>query len=180
MTIAGKCSIAVSILFWQIVSFGVFGYAFAFLFYPHRVIELFERPLPENVIRYIGSLFLLADAGLNQMVESSTFTTGVFVKRIAFTTTVFLYILAGTSGLVVVSLNNPSVFKETQTLVFQILYSLFIGFLSLNLLGVCSGYYRFKAGADVQNLESIELSSSTKPNGIKSTLSREDIRAGRR
>lgn len=175
MTLVAQCSIGVSILFWQLVSFGVFGYAIAFIFWPSDAVKLFVTPLPENVVRFIGTQFLLADAGLNQMVESSSGTTRPLVKRFAFASTILLYILAGVSGVVIVSLDTP-VFIEHQTLAFQIMYGLFLGALTLGFCGVCGGFCKIQTGAKLTGLENVEIS------GVKmsSGLSREDIRMGRR
>lgn len=179
MTIVGRCSVGVSILFWQLVSLGVLAYALAFLFWPSDANKLFVTPLPENVVRFMGSTFLLADAGLNQMVESSSRSTRPMVKRAAFASTVFLYILAGVSGLVVVSLDTK-VFIHEQTLAFQIMYSLFLGALLLGFCGVCGGFCRVSSGVQLSGLETIEVSSTNKKPALSASISRDDIRNGRR
>lgn len=179
MTIVGRCSVGVSILFWQLVSLGVFAYALAFLFWPTDANKLFATALPENVVRFMGSQFLLADAGINQMVESSSGYTRPLVKRAAFASTIVLYILAGVTGLVVVSLETP-IFIEAQTLAFQILYSLFLGALLLGFCGVCGGFCRVQTGVQLSGLESVEIGATTGAKPLRSKVTRDDIRNGRR
>lgn len=178
MTLVARCSVGVSILFWQLVSLGVFAYALAFLFWPMHANNLFATALPENVVRFMGAQFLLADAGINQMVESSAGSTRPLVKRAAFASTILLYILAGASGLVVVSLETK-VFIDEQTLAFQILYSLFLGALLLGFCGVCGGFCRVSTGVKMTGIETIEVSSTSKA-ALGGKISRDDIRMGRR
>lgn len=178
MTIVGKCSFGVTILFWQLVSLSVFAYSMAFLFWPEEANKLFVTALPVNTVRYIGSLYLFANAGLNQMVESSSGTERPMVKRMAFTSTILLYILSGASGLTVISLEDP-VFTESQTMLLQVLYILFLSALVMGFCGICGGFCRVQTGAAL-DLESVEVTSARTSKPLSSTLSRDDIRNGRR
>lgn len=178
MTIVGKCSIGVTILFWQLVSLSVFAYSMAFLFWPEEANKLFMTALPVNTVRWIGSLYLFADAGLNQMVMSSSGTARPMLMRAAFASTILLYILSGVSGLVVVSLDDP-VFTESQTMLLQILYISFLSALVLGFGGVCIGFCRVQTGVAL-DVESVEVTSARTSKPLSSTLSRDDIRYGRR
>jgi hypothetical protein len=175
-SLIGRCTVGVTVVFWQLVSLGVFAYAMAFLFWPTEVNTLFVTEHPVNTIRFMGVLFLLADAGLNQMVETSSGTTSPLIKRTAFTSTILFYILAGSAGIVVTSLDDK-IFSDEQTLAFQILFSLFVGALSLGLLGVCGGFCSIRSSMSTNQLETI-VEVGTRPS-TKSGVSRDDIRKGR-
>jgi hypothetical protein len=135
MSTSGRIFIGISVTFWQLVSLGVFGYALAFLFWPTDVNKLFTVPLPENVVRFIGTTLLFVDAGLNQMVEGSN-TSRPNVRQMAFVSSMIQYVLAGAAGLTVVTL-QPSVFIREQRIAFQVIYSLFIAALLMRLFSGC-------------------------------------------
>ena len=175
-SLMGRCTVGVTVLFWQLVSLGVFGYATAFLFWPTEVSALFVAEHPVNTIRFMGVLLLLADAGLNQMVESTSGNTVPLIKRTALTSTILLYILAGSAGVVVVSLDDP-VFIEEQTIAFQVLFSLFLGALSLGFFGVCAAFCSIRSSVTTNKLETI-VEVGTRPS-TRPGVSRDDIRRGR-
>jgi hypothetical protein len=108
------------------------------------------------------------------MVEAVSTSSRPIIKRTAFASTILLYILAGTSGLVSVSL-KPHVFISEQRLAFQILYSIFLGCLSIGFCGVCGGFCRLESGVSVIEMDAVNVKPAKKMSG----LSREDIRRGR-
>lgn len=166
MTMVERCSVGVSLLFWQLVCIGVFGYSILFLFSPSNANKLFATPVAENVIRLMGAQLLLANAGLNAMMACMMKSSS---KKTVFNFSILLYILSGISGLVIVSFDTK-IYIHSQTVAFQILYSLFIAALVLGSLGTC----RVTAGVQVKGLESVEVS-----NKMPSRLSRDDIRNAR-
>lgn len=135
MSTSDRIFIGISVSFWQLVSLGVFGYALAFLFWPKDVNKLFMEPLPENVVRFIGTTLLFVDAGFNQMIEGSNLGNP-FLRQMAFVSSMIQYVLAGSAGLTVVTL-RPSIFITEQRIAFQVLYSLFIAALLVRLCGGC-------------------------------------------
>ena len=135
MNTSDRIFIGISVSFWQLVSLGVFGYALAFLFWPKDVNKLFMEPLPENVVRFIGTTLLFVDAGFNQMIEGYNLGNP-FLRQMAFFSSMVQYVLAGAAGLTVVTL-QPSIFITEQRVAFQVLYSLFIAALLIRLCGGC-------------------------------------------
>ena len=135
MSKSDRIFIGISVSFWQFVSLGVFGYALAFLFWPKDVNKLFMEPLPENVVRFIGTTLLFVDAGFNQMIEGSSLGNP-FLRQMALVSSMVQYVLAGAAGLTVVTL-QPSIFIREQRIAFQVLYSLFIAALLFRLCGGC-------------------------------------------
>lgn len=180
MTLVGRCTFGVTILFWQLVSLGVFGYAMAFLFWPEEANKLFAVPQTNlNIVRYFGALFLFADAGVNQVAQFASGSSRPKMQKMAFMSTLLLYIMSGAAGLVIVTLED-AIFSKHQTFAFQIMYSLFLGALSLGLLGSCAGYCSVKTGST--GLQEIEITVNKPKNLTKlhSGLSRDDIRQGKR
>ena len=174
MTLLGQCSIGVSIIFWQVFSLSALAYSVAFIFYPTDANKIFVTPLPENVVRYLGTMFLFAGAAVNHLAEV---TLGMF-KLFASVSTILFYMLALVGGLVVISLDS-SIFLEMSTIVMQVLYGIMIAGFTLPVLSLCIGYCRFDTTTDSTTLETVEVTTNSRRPPIGAHVSRDDVRKGR-
>jgi len=178
MTLVRRCTIALPVLFWQLVNLSVFGYACAFLFFPDDTSKLFLVTPDKELIRFLGVQYLLVAAGCNQMVATVVGGSPA-VQKSAYATSMFEYLLAGIAGVVVLSFEEEPFIQE-QRYAFIVLYSLFVAALFTGLCCNCGAYcvLRTKNG-NIQTLE-----ADTEPTFRRAALptSRADIykNAGRR
>ena len=138
MTIVRQCTIALPILFWQIVNLATFGYSVAFLFWPDDAAKMFNTAPNKELVRFIGVQFLLISAGANQMLASTVFKDAVMQKA-SYLSSVFEFLMGGIAGIVVLSFEEEP-FTAQHRFVFLMLFSFFTGALFLGLFFNCRGY----------------------------------------
>tara|TARA_B100000945_G_C20422870_1_gene618903 strand:- start:1608 stop:2132 length:525 start_codon:yes stop_codon:yes gene_type:complete len=172
-SIVTRCTIALPILFWQLVNLSVFAYSMAFLFWPTDSAKLFLSAPDTELIRFIGVQFLLVSAGTNQMMASAS--SSDVMRKSSYITSVFEYLLGGIAGIVVLSFKEEP-FIETQRYAFIILFSLFTAFLALTLCGGCGTYCTIRTKSS--DLDSIAMEPVRRTNPIP--RSRAEILQARR
>tara|TARA_B100000482_G_scaffold115318_1_gene83257 strand:+ start:253 stop:789 length:537 start_codon:yes stop_codon:yes gene_type:complete len=178
MTLVRRCTIALPVLFWQLVNLSVFGYACAFLFWPDDTSKLFLVAPDKELIRFLGVQYLLVAAGCNQMVATVVGGSSA-VQKSAFATSMFEYLLAGIAGVVVLSMKEEP-FIEEQRYAFIVLYSLFVAALFTGLCCNCGAYcvLRTKNG-NVQTLETVQTEPSFRRSALPASRAEIYKNAGR-
>ena len=140
MSLLKICSTTFAVIFWQLVNITTFGYGLAFLFWPEHSLMVFhadtQPALP--LVRYMGVMYLLAAAGVNQVVATIT-PGGTKMSRTIFAFTLFEYLLAGVAGISVLALFEAP-FTYEQRYAFFGLWIAFVSAITLGFLVNCSGY----------------------------------------
>lgn len=140
-TLVRRCTIALPVLFWQLVNLSVFGYAIAFLFFPTDASKLFLVAPDTELVRFLGVQFLLTSAGANQMLAYRVGGSAA-LQRSSFATSLFEYLLGGIAGVVVLTMKTEP-FIEPQRIAFIVLFSLFTAAIFLGFCCNCGGFCSF-------------------------------------
>ena len=140
-TLVRRCTIALPVLFWQLVNLSVFGYAIAFLFFPTDASKLFLVAPDTELVRFLGVQYLLVAAGANQMLAYRVGGSSA-LQRSSFATSLFEYLLGGIAGIVVLTMETGP-FIEHQRLALIILFSLFTAAIFLGFCCNCGGFCSF-------------------------------------
>jgi drug/metabolite transporter (DMT)-like permease len=173
-----KCATGLKVTFWQLVTLAVIAYGVLFLFWPKEANELFVDTQPENTLQFMGVLFLLSGAGLNQMVHSSTYE-GEMMSRMAFSWSVLLYMLAAAGG-IVVTVMDDQLFVDAQNMAFLLMFALFAGALLLGFCGTLGGFCIFQSKTNVELESVVEVPSIKKTSASRRGVSRSDVKSGQR
>lgn len=179
MSLMTKCSVGLTVAFWQLVTLSVFAYGVGFMFWPVEANDLFLIKQSTSTVRFMGVLFLLSAAGLNQMVYCSSNNESSMMSRMAFSWTIVLYLCASAGGIVVTNLDEQ-LFIDEQNMAFLILFSLFAGALLIGFVGTLSKFCKFKTKASVQLEAVVEVPSAKKTAATKKGVSRSMIASGNR
>ena len=140
-TLVRRCTIALPVLFWQLVNLSVFGYAIAFLFFPTDASKLFLVAPDIELVRFLGVQYLLVSAGANQMLAYRVGGSSALQKS-SYATSLFEYLLGGIAGIVVLTMKTEP-FIEWQRIVFIVLFSLFTAAIFLGFCFNCGGFCSF-------------------------------------
>lgn len=152
-TLVRRCTIALPVLFWQLVNLSVFGYALAFLFWPTDASKLFLVAPNTELVRFLGVQFLLVSAGANQMLAYRVGGSPA-LQRSSFATSLFEYLLGGIAGIVVLAMNAEP-FIEAQRIAFIVMFSLFTAAIFLGFCCNCGGFCSFGTTSSIPDLSSV-------------------------